>query len=213
MHGMDTDEELVYWRERASKAEQELAGAEGELDGLRVSEAFHRDRCDKLEMAAVRKLLPKEQDSFKGCCPLCALREVDYTDEATRLVTADRDYWKQRASGAELSHSTALASLAAVTAERDEARAIGHDAIDKANRYMSEADAARAESERLRGEVERMTIDARRRFAIVVADWIETYDVRRSDFASDVLPRIAQHIRDTGELLALNATTKSTSNE
>lgn len=57
--------------------ERELAGAHGELDGLRVSEAFHRDRCDKLEMAVVRKLLPKEQDSFKGCCPLCATRDKE----------------------------------------------------------------------------------------------------------------------------------------
>jgi hypothetical protein len=58
------DAELVRLREG-------MAGAEGELMGLRMSEAFHRRRCDMLEAAAVRRLTESESDTFKGCCPLC----------------------------------------------------------------------------------------------------------------------------------------------
>jgi hypothetical protein len=60
---------LVAENERLSTA---LAGIEGEVAGLRVSEYFFRRRCDALESAIVRDLTTKEQRSFTGCCPLCA---------------------------------------------------------------------------------------------------------------------------------------------
>lgn len=50
-----------------------LAGAEGEILGLRVTAGFFENRCEVLEKAVVAKLSIRDADSLKGCCPLCAI--------------------------------------------------------------------------------------------------------------------------------------------
>jgi hypothetical protein len=112
------DDHAVDWRARAREMElaiadsnHERAGIEGELLGLRVSEAFFRNRAEVLEASTVRALSERERDSMKGCCPLCALSPHDYLDEAHR----QRDLYKEGAR-------SLRSDVERLTRERDEWR-------------------------------------------------------------------------------------------
>lgn len=73
-------------RQQLAAAQAEIAGLQGANAGLSVSDGFFQRRCELLEAAAVRNLTPAESDSFKGCCPLCALTVVDHCAETERMT-------------------------------------------------------------------------------------------------------------------------------
>lgn len=81
----------IIWRSYLEQR-SELAGAQGENLGLRVSEGFFRNRCGVLEAAAVRPLTDREKDSMQGCCPMCGLTAGAYAQEATRLLNAKLEH-------------------------------------------------------------------------------------------------------------------------
>lgn len=121
-----------------------LAGAEGELLGLRVSEAFFRNRSEVIEKAMIGgKPTKSEAESLQGCCPMCALGDHDVCMDRARLdrlriddLTAERDAAIARAEaaerelrGARLAVDRVRDDLAIAVFQRDQAAATERERI------------------------------------------------------------------------------------
>lgn len=104
------------------EARRELAGAEGELMGLRVSEAFFRNRSEVIELAALGGCLTKKQsESLQGCCPLCALGDHEVCADRARLDRLKADDLAAERDAAREAHAALIRNYGDVMHERNEA--------------------------------------------------------------------------------------------
>jgi hypothetical protein len=79
----------IVWRNYLEQR-SELAGAQGENMGLRVTAGFYENRCEVLEAAiAARRLTKRQQDSLAGCCPFCGVTVGEYVAEATKRLESE----------------------------------------------------------------------------------------------------------------------------